>query len=99
MLGLLSRHGTSFRRSRHPGRDASGAMSERLQLAVQKTLAGFTLDVAWTAGDGVAVLFGSSIKIRFLKILPAHFIWGGYLASRTLRIARAVFASSSGSPC
>jgi molybdate transport system ATP-binding protein len=33
---------------------------ERLAVSVVKRLPGFTLDVAWTAGDGVAVLFGPS---------------------------------------
>ena len=33
---------------------------ERLSVQVVKSLPGFTLDVAWTAGDGVAVLFGPS---------------------------------------
>jgi molybdate transport system ATP-binding protein len=32
----------------------------RLSVELRKKLAGFTLDVAWTAGDGVAVLFGPS---------------------------------------
>ena len=32
----------------------------RVELSLEKRLAGFTLDVAWTAGDGVAVLFGPS---------------------------------------
>ena len=35
-------------------------MSERLEVRVVKRLPGFTLDVAWTAGAGVAVLFGPS---------------------------------------
>ena len=35
-------------------------MSERLDVRVVTRLPGFTLDVAWTAGDGVAVLFGPS---------------------------------------
>jgi len=35
-------------------------VSERLEVRVLKRLPGFTLDVAWTAGDGVAVLFGPS---------------------------------------
>jgi len=35
-------------------------MSSRLDVAIAKRLPGFTLDVAWTAGDGVAVLFGPS---------------------------------------
>jgi molybdate transport system ATP-binding protein len=35
-------------------------VSERLEIHVVKRLPGFTLDVAWTAGDGVAVLFGPS---------------------------------------
>jgi molybdate transport system ATP-binding protein len=35
-------------------------VSERVELAIVKRLPGFTLDVAWTAGDGVAVLFGPS---------------------------------------
>jgi molybdate transport system ATP-binding protein len=33
---------------------------ERLAVSVVKRLPGFTLDVTWTAGDGVAVLFGPS---------------------------------------
>ena len=32
----------------------------RLDVSIRTTLPGFTLDVAWTAGDGVAVLFGPS---------------------------------------
>jgi molybdate transport system ATP-binding protein len=32
----------------------------RLQVEIVKALPGFTLDVAWTAGDGVAALFGPS---------------------------------------
>jgi molybdate transport system ATP-binding protein len=32
----------------------------RLEVALVKRLPGFTLDVAWSAGDGVAVLFGPS---------------------------------------
>jgi molybdate transport system ATP-binding protein len=35
-------------------------VSERLDVRVVTRLPGFTLDVAWTAGDGVAVLFGPS---------------------------------------
>ena len=35
-------------------------MSERLEVAIRANLSGFTLDAAWTAGDGVAVLFGPS---------------------------------------
>ena len=35
-------------------------MSARLDVRIVKRLPGFTLDVAWTAGDGVAVLFGPS---------------------------------------
>ena len=35
-------------------------MSERLEVRVVKRLPAFTLDVAWTAGAGVAVLFGPS---------------------------------------
>jgi molybdate transport system ATP-binding protein len=35
-------------------------VSARLELHVVKRLPGFTLDVEWTAGDGVAVLFGPS---------------------------------------
>jgi molybdate transport system ATP-binding protein len=35
-------------------------MSERLEVAIRARLADFTLDVAWTAGDGVSVLFGPS---------------------------------------
>ena len=33
---------------------------ERLDVSIRMGLPGFTLDVAWTAGDGVAVLFGPS---------------------------------------
>ena len=33
---------------------------ERLDVSIRLTLPGFTLDVEWTAGDGVAVLFGPS---------------------------------------
>ena len=35
-------------------------MSERLDVEIRAGLRGFTLDVAWTAGDGVSVLFGPS---------------------------------------
>jgi molybdate transport system ATP-binding protein len=35
-------------------------VSQRLEVRVVKRLPSFTLDVAWTAGDGVAVLFGPS---------------------------------------
>jgi molybdate transport system ATP-binding protein len=35
-------------------------MSERLEVAIRARLADFTLDVTWTAGDGVSVLFGPS---------------------------------------
>ena len=35
-------------------------MSDRLDVRIVARLPGFTLDVAWTAGDGVAVLFGPS---------------------------------------
>jgi molybdate transport system ATP-binding protein len=35
-------------------------MSARLDVRMKKTLPGFTLDVEWSAGDGVAVLFGPS---------------------------------------
>ena len=34
--------------------------AERLNVAIHLGLPGFTLDVEWTAGDGVAVLFGPS---------------------------------------
>jgi molybdate transport system ATP-binding protein len=37
-----------------------GLPPERLDVAIRTSLPGFTLDVAWTAGDGVAVLFGPS---------------------------------------
>ncbi|MGH7278194.1 MAG: ATP-binding cassette domain-containing protein, partial [Candidatus Rokuibacteriota bacterium] len=36
------------------------AERERLAVRIVKRLPGFTLDVAWTAGAGVAVLFGPS---------------------------------------
>src|SRR5207249_5960289 len=44
------------------GGPARGArdVSERLEVRILKRLPGFTLEVAWTAGDGVAVLFGPS---------------------------------------
>jgi molybdate transport system ATP-binding protein len=35
-------------------------MTARLEVRLQKSLPGFSLDVAWSAGDGVAVLFGPS---------------------------------------
>ncbi|MBS1117423.1 MAG: putative transporter ATP-binding protein, partial [candidate division NC10 bacterium] len=35
-------------------------MSERLELKIRLELNGFALDVAWTAGGGVSVLFGPS---------------------------------------
>ena len=35
-------------------------MSARLEVTLRTRLPGFTLDVAWTAGDGVTVLFGPS---------------------------------------
>ena len=35
-------------------------MSARLEVRLQKRLPGFSLDVEWSAGDGVAVLFGPS---------------------------------------
>ena len=35
-------------------------MSERVEVQIRLGLNGFTLDVAWTAGDGVSVLFGPS---------------------------------------
>ncbi len=35
-------------------------MSERLQVELRLQVPGFALDVAWTAGEGVAVLFGPS---------------------------------------
>jgi molybdate transport system ATP-binding protein len=35
-------------------------VSDRLEITLRKRLPGFDLDVVWTAGDGVAVLFGPS---------------------------------------
>jgi sulfate transport system ATP-binding protein len=35
-------------------------MTSRLEVAIRKHLDGFTLDVEWSAGDGVAALFGPS---------------------------------------
>jgi len=35
-------------------------VEDSVDLAITKQLEGFTLDVAWTAGDGIAVLFGPS---------------------------------------
>jgi molybdate transport system ATP-binding protein len=35
-------------------------VSERVEVQIRLELNGFTLDVAWTAGDGVSVLFGPS---------------------------------------
>ncbi|MGH7348398.1 MAG: ATP-binding cassette domain-containing protein, partial [Candidatus Rokuibacteriota bacterium] len=35
-------------------------MTSRLEVSARKALPGFTLDVEWSAGDGVAVLFGPS---------------------------------------
>jgi len=39
---------------------ATAQPSERLDVSIRTSLPGFTLDVGWTAGDGVAVLFGPS---------------------------------------
>ena len=36
------------------------SMDARLDVSIHLGLPGFTLDVEWTAGDGVAVLFGPS---------------------------------------
>jgi molybdate transport system ATP-binding protein len=35
-------------------------MSDRVEVVIRKRLPGFTLDIAWTGGDGVTVLFGPS---------------------------------------
>jgi molybdate transport system ATP-binding protein len=35
-------------------------VTSRLEVSLRKSLPGFTLDVEWSAGDGVAVLFGPS---------------------------------------
>jgi molybdate transport system ATP-binding protein len=35
-------------------------VTSRLEVAIRKALPGFTLDVEWSAGDGVAALFGPS---------------------------------------
>ncbi|HEU4437909.1 MAG TPA: ABC transporter ATP-binding protein [Methylomirabilota bacterium] len=35
-------------------------MTSRLEVSLRKALPGFTLDVTWSAGDGVAALFGPS---------------------------------------
>ncbi len=35
-------------------------MTNRLEVSIRKSLPGFTLDVDWSAGDGVATLFGPS---------------------------------------
>ena len=40
--------------------NANAGPIERLDVSVRLALPGFTLDVEWTAGDGVAVLFGPS---------------------------------------
>jgi molybdate transport system ATP-binding protein len=40
--------------------DADAERAERLDVSIRLSLPGFTLDVEWTAGDGVAVLFGPS---------------------------------------
>jgi len=43
-------------------------MSHRLEVRLLKRLPGFTLDVAWRAGDGVAVLFGPSGSGKSLSL-------------------------------
>ena len=43
--------------TRSPG---SGLAADSVDLVITKRLGAFVLDVAWTAGDGVAVLFGPS---------------------------------------
>jgi ABC-type molybdate transport system ATPase subunit len=35
-------------------------MSARIEVRLRKSLPGFALEVEWSAGDGVAVLFGPS---------------------------------------
>src|SRR2546421_214670 len=45
---------------RRPAGCARVVTTPRLDVAVVKHLPGFTIDVHWTAGDGVAVLFGPS---------------------------------------
>jgi molybdate transport system ATP-binding protein len=39
---------------------AGAERTERLEVSIHLSLPGFTLEVEWTAGDGVAVLFGPS---------------------------------------
>jgi molybdate transport system ATP-binding protein len=43
-------------------------MSDRLEVRLLKHLPGFTLDVEWRAGDGVAVLFGPSGSGKSLSL-------------------------------
>ena len=69
-------------------------MSQRLEVRVVKRLPGFTLDVEWTAGDGVAVLFGPSGAGKTLTLQCL----AGLLAPDSGRIVvdgRLLFDSSS----
>ena len=69
-------------------------MSQRLEVRVVKRLPGFTLDVEWTAGDGVAVLFGPSGAGKTLTLQCL----AGLLAPDSGRIVvdgRVLFDSSS----
>ena len=50
------------------------------------------------SGTCVRTASGSSERSRFLKILPAHFMEGGYLRFRTVRMSVACLVSSSASP-
>ena len=72
-----------------------GEGGERLEVSIVVSLPGFALDVAWTAGDGVAVLFGPSgagktLTLQCLAGLmrPAH--------GRIVVDGRVFFDSASG---
>ena len=59
LVGVLTVLSCAGDRRRQPaGRE--GDMSDRLEVAVALSVPGFDLDVAWSAGGGVAVLFGPS---------------------------------------
>src|SRR5262249_665824 len=70
-------------------------MSDRLEVALSLRVPGFDLDVAWSAGAGVAVLFGPSAAAKTLTLQwPAGRISPN--AGRIVVDGRVLFDSASG---